>query len=65
VFGIPNGRWEFAVAGTTAVDAGVAVPLGHHEAMILAAAEFDRMTGAVAAGSSPPGTGLMATKVPF
>src|SRR5580693_220608 len=31
------------MAGTTAVDAGVAVPLGHQEAMILAAAEFDRM----------------------
>ena len=31
------------MAGTTAVGAGVAVPLGHREAMILAATEFDRM----------------------
>jgi len=31
------------MAGTTAVGAGVAVPLGHQEAMILAATEFDRM----------------------
>jgi phage tail tape-measure protein len=31
------------MAGTTAVRAGAAVPLGHQEAMILAAAEFDRM----------------------
>lgn len=31
------------MAGATAVGAGVAVPLGHQEAMILAAAEFDRM----------------------
>jgi uncharacterized protein (TIGR03083 family) len=31
------------MAGTTAVGADVAVPLGHQEAMILAATEFDRM----------------------
>ena len=31
------------MAGATAVGAGVAVPLGHQDAMILAAAEFDRM----------------------
>ena len=31
------------MAGTTAVGAGVAVPLGHREALILAATEFDRM----------------------
>jgi hypothetical protein len=31
------------MAGTTSVGAGVAVPLGHQEAMILAATEFDRM----------------------
>ena len=38
------GEWGFAMAGTTAVGADVAVPLGHQEAMILAATEFDRMT---------------------
>src|SRR5580698_7464509 len=38
------GKWGFAMAGTTAVGADVAVPLGHQEAMILAATEFDRMT---------------------
>jgi hypothetical protein len=43
VFGIPKDRREFAMAGTTAVGASVAVPLGHQEAMILAATEFDRM----------------------
>src|SRR3984885_1202501 len=43
VFGIPKYRWGLAMAGTTAVGAGVAVPLGHQEAMILAATEFDRM----------------------
>jgi uncharacterized protein (TIGR03083 family) len=31
------------MAGTTAVGAGAAMPLGHQEAMILAAREFDRM----------------------
>jgi hypothetical protein len=31
------------MAGTTAVGAGAAVPLGHREAMILAAREFDRI----------------------
>ena len=31
------------MAGTTALGADVAVPLGHQEAMILAATEFDRM----------------------
>jgi hypothetical protein len=43
VFGIPKGGGEFAMAGTTAVGADVAVPLGHQGAMILAATEFDRM----------------------
>jgi uncharacterized protein (TIGR03083 family) len=33
----------FAMAGATAVGAGASVPLGHQEAMVLAAAEFDRM----------------------
>jgi hypothetical protein len=54
VFGIPKGRWEFAVAGTTAVGAGVAVPLGHREAMILAATEFDRMAAQLRT-LAPPG----------
>ena len=31
------------MVGTTAVGVGVAAPLGHQEAMILAATEFDRM----------------------
>jgi uncharacterized protein (TIGR03083 family) len=43
VFGIPNRRREMVMAEMTAVGAGLAAPLGHHEAMTLAATEFDRM----------------------
>src|SRR5258708_282454 len=54
VFGFPKGRWEFAMAGTTAVGAGVAVPLGHRGAMILAETEFDRIAAQVR-GPAPRG----------
>src|SRR5712691_708091 len=44
VFGIPKNRSELVMAGMTVVDAGPATaPLGHREAMILAATELDRI----------------------
>jgi hypothetical protein len=55
------------MAGMTALGAGAPVPPGQQDAMIIAAAGFDRIAAPLPAPrdwAQQPGTGLTARKVP-